>query len=117
MGLTAAERPELVVTGLPYDRAVELLNQAAERVLQGAAPEPGDVLPLRDGVVAEIVRVAEPAVHLSVAAALNGPRFPALQLVYADDAGRWPWEAGFRGGHGGQPVLGARAARPRKLAL
>jgi hypothetical protein len=32
-----------------------------------------------------------------------------LQLVYADDRGHWPWDTGFRGGRGGQPVLGARA--------
>jgi hypothetical protein len=30
--------------------------------------------------------------------------------VYADDRGHWPWETGFRGGRGGQPVLGAREA-------
>ena len=67
-----------------------------------------EVIPLRDGPVIEIVRVAEPAVHLSVAAAINGPGFAALQLVYADDRGHWPWDVGFRGGRGGQPVLGAR---------
>jgi Domain of unknown function (DUF4262) len=39
----------------------------------------------------------------------GGPHFAALQLVYADDRGHWPWDAGFRGGRGGQPVLGARS--------
>ena len=74
------------------------------------SPGPGEVLPLRGGPVVEIVRVAEPSVHLAVAAALNGPQFAALQLVYADDRGHWPWETRFRGGRGGQPVLGARTA-------
>ncbi len=55
------------------------------------------------------MRVAEPGAHLAVAAALNGPRFSAVQLVYADDRGRWPWDVGYRGGRGGQPVLGARS--------
>ena len=47
--------------------------------------------------------------HLNVAAELCGPQLTALQLVYADDRGHWPWDRGFRGGRGGQPVLGARA--------
>jgi len=71
---------------------------------------------LRGGPVMEIVRVTEPSVHLAVAAALNGPQFVALQLVYADDRGRWPWESGFRGGRGGQPVLGARTAVAARTA-
>jgi hypothetical protein len=68
---------------------------------------------LPGGPLLEIVQVTEPGVHLAVAAALNGPGFTALQLVYADDRERWPWDAGFRGGAGGQPVLGGRAAAAR----
>jgi Domain of unknown function (DUF4262) len=117
VGLTAHGRPELVVTGLPYDRAVRLLNSVAEQVVHAEAPRPGAVVPLRGGPVLEIVRVAEPCVHLKVAAALNGPTLSALQLVYADERGRWPWDTGFRAGRGGQPVLGARSAARRKLAL
>jgi hypothetical protein len=71
---------------------------------------------LRGGPVVEIVRVTEPSVHLAVAAALNGPQFAALQLVYADDRGHWPWESGFRGGRGGQPVLGVRTAVAARTA-
>ncbi len=115
VGLAAHDRPELVVTGMPYDRAVGLLDTAAGLVMNGA-PRPGELLPLRGGPLIEVVRVAEPGVHLAVAAALNGPGFSALQLVYADDRGRWPWEAGFRGGHGGQPVLGARTAVSTRTA-
>ncbi|HXT91005.1 MAG TPA: DUF4262 domain-containing protein [Trebonia sp.] len=116
VGLAAHGRPELVVTGMPYDRAVDLLNGVAGHVLHGDPPGPGEVLPLRGGPVVEIVRVTEPSVHLAVAAALNGPQFVALQLVYADDRGRWPWESGFRGGRGGQPVLGARTAVAARTA-
>jgi hypothetical protein len=114
VGLAAHDRPELVVTGMPYDRAVDLLNTVAGHVVHAEAPRPGEVIPLRGGPVIEIVRVAEPTTHLAVAAALNGPRFSAVQLVYADDRGRWPWDVGYRGGRGGQPVLGARStAGPR----
>jgi hypothetical protein len=110
VGLPAHGRPELVVTGLPYDRAADLLSRVAEHALHAKAPVAGEVIPLSGGPVIEIVRVAEPSVHLAVAAAINGPGFRALQLVYADDRGHWPWDAGYRGGHGGQPVLGARGA-------
>jgi hypothetical protein len=30
--------------------------------------------------------------------------------VHADDRGHWPWDVGYRGVRGGQPVLGVRAA-------
>lgn len=110
VGLPKRQRPELLVTGLPYDRAADLLNSAAEHVVQAGAPRPGELLPLPDGPAIEVVRVTEPGVHLKVAAALNGPGFSALQLVYADERGHWPWDADFRGGHGGQPVLGTRAS-------
>ena len=114
IGLAAHDRPELVVTGLPYDQAADLLNDFAELVLDApAAPQPGELVGLPGGPVAELVRVAEPGVHLAVAAALNGSQFAALQLVYADDRGCWPWEAGFRGGLGGQPVLGGRTELSR----
>jgi Domain of unknown function (DUF4262) len=110
VGLAAHDRPELVVTGMPYDRAVDLLNSVAEHVVHADAPAPGEVIELCGGPAIEVVRVAEPRVHLAVAASLNGPKFSALQLVYADDRGHWPWDAGFRSGRGGQPVLGARTA-------
>ena len=95
------------MTGLPYDRAADLLNGVAEHVLHADAPRAGEVVPLRGGPVIEIVEVAEPCVHLSVAAAINGPGFTALQpSVYADDHGHWPWDANahFRG-------VGAAASR------
>ena len=108
IGLAAHGRPELVVTGLPYDSAAALLNSAARRALQTDVLRPGERVPLGDGLLTEIVRLAEPGVHLPAAAAVNGAGFTALQLVYADERGHWPWEASFRRGQGGQPVLGAR---------
>lgn len=108
VGLPRHQRPELVVTGLPHQQAAKLLNTAAEQVITAEMPLPGEMLPLRDWPRLEMVRVAEPAVHLKMAAALNGPGFSALQLVYTDDQGRWPWDKGFRDGRGTQPVLGAR---------
>ena len=116
VGLAGHARPELVVTGLAYNQAADILNGIAAQLLQNGPPGPGDLVPLPGGQRAEIVRVAEPSVHLLVAAAVNGPGFSALQLVYADDQGRWPWNPDFRGGRGGQPVLGGRGSAGQPAA-
>ena len=49
------------------------------------------------------------ASHVLHAVEFYGPGIRALQLVHADGRGHWPWEVGFRGVQGGQPVLGVRA--------
>ncbi|WP_307830046.1 DUF4262 domain-containing protein [Lentzea nigeriaca] len=50
--------------------------------------------------------MAEPSAHLKIATALYGSAVSAVQLVHADKRGHWPWEPGYRGVPGGQPVLG-----------
>ena len=109
VGLTDHGKPEIVVTGLPQQRAADLLNGVAAHLVHADPPPPGERVPLTDGPLIEIVRVAEPSAHLNLAVELCGPQLSALQLVYADDRGHGPWDRGFRGGRGGQPVLGARA--------
>ena len=112
VGLTLHGRPELVVTGMPVVQAGLLLNEVAAHVVHAAAPEPGEQIPLHGGPLIEVVEVAEPAAHLQVAIELFGTGVRALQVVHADDRGHWPWEVGYRGVRGGQPVLGDRAPRP-----
>ena len=109
VGLTDHGKPEIVVTGLPQERATDLLNGVAAHLVHADPPPAGERVPLTNGPLIEIVTVAEPSAHLNVAVELFGPQLTALQLVYADDRGHWPWDRGFRGGRGGQPVLGARA--------
>jgi len=109
-GLTELGTPELVLTGLPLSRAASLLNDAAGHLSHGAPPVPGERILLPGGPLTEIVEVAEPAAHLETAVGLYGPQIRALQIVHADRRGHWPWEAGYRGVRGGQPVLGIRAA-------
>jgi len=117
VGLTEADCPELVVTGMPVTKATTLLNVVAEHIMHAAAPRPGERIKLGNGLLVEIVGVTEPTAHLLVAVAVYGPRITALQVVHADYRGQWPWEPGYRGnGRGGQPVLGARAARPASAA-
>jgi Domain of unknown function (DUF4262) len=109
IGLTPHGRPEIVVTGLPLDRATRLLNEVAGHVLHAEAPRPGEQIPLTGGPLIEIVQLGEPTAHLNVAVDLYGDQIRALQAVHADDRGHWPWERGYRGVRGGQPVLGTRA--------
>jgi hypothetical protein len=109
----ARARPELLVTGLPLRRAASLLNDIAEHVLHAEEPVPGEQVPLIGGPVVEFVRLPHPEVHLLRAMDLYGPSARALQVVWADDRGRWPWQVGFRGGRGGQPVLGPRGGSGR----
>ncbi|MEQ0561756.1 DUF4262 domain-containing protein [Amycolatopsis sp. NEAU-NG30] len=111
IGLSGFGLPELVVTGLPMRAAAELLNGMAGHSLHASPPEPGERIPLRGGPLIEVVPLAEPSVHLVFAVALFGAEIEALQLVHADECGRWPWSADFRDGQGGQPVLGVRHVR------
>jgi hypothetical protein len=111
VGLSAHGKPELVVTGLSIARSVRLLNDVAPHLMHADAPQPGEVVPLLDAPVIEIVEITEPTEYLGIAVAIFGPEIRALQLVHADDRGHWPWEVGFRGSRGGQPLLGKRASR------
>jgi Domain of unknown function (DUF4262) len=116
VGLTAHGEPELVVTGLPVRRAAGLLNDVAVHVLHAAAPRPGEQIAMRGGPLIEIVKVSVPSAHLVTAVDVYGPRLRALQVVHADDRGHWPWDTGYRGVRGGQPVLGSRAPARRRAA-
>jgi hypothetical protein len=116
VGLTAAGLPELVATGLSARRAHDLLNHVAAHVLHASALAPGEQHALEGGPVIEIVELTEPTAHLVVAVEIYGNGIRAQQLVHADDRGHWPWDVGYRGVRGGQPVLGVRAARPASAA-
>lgn len=108
VGLTPHARSELLVTGMPLRQAAALLNDVAEHSLHADDPVVGEQVPLIGGPVVEFVHLVHPEVHLLRAVDLYGPVVRAVQVVWADDRGHWPWLAGFRGGRGGQPVLGAR---------
>ncbi|HLJ98349.1 MAG TPA: DUF4262 domain-containing protein [Streptosporangiaceae bacterium] len=117
VGLTEADLPELVVTGLPSWRAAALLNGVAEHTVHAEPPVPGTQVQLVDGPLIEVVRIPVPDAHLMVAVGLYGPDIRALQLVHADDRGHWPWDSYFRGIRGGQPVLGPREPEARRTRI
>jgi hypothetical protein len=60
----------------------------------------------------QFVEVEHPDVHLKFAVEICGSDVRALQLVWADDRGRWPWDAGWGHGRRRQPVLGVRSPVP-----
>ena len=113
VGLTAHGKPELLVTGMAAYRAVKLLNEFAVHMVHGSVPAHGEQVALIGGPLTEIVEVEQPSAHLGVAVEFYGSRIRALQIVHADDRGNWPWDLGYRGGRGGQPVLGNRAGMSR----
>ncbi|MEV0068833.1 MULTISPECIES: DUF4262 domain-containing protein [unclassified Amycolatopsis] len=108
IGLTAWQLPELVVAGLSPLQGQTLLATTAERVVSDGPLQPGEYISVRGVAEVEVVALAEPSVHLNVAVAIYGPTVRAMQLVYADAAGRFPWSPEYQNGHGGQPVLGRR---------
>jgi hypothetical protein len=61
------------------------------------------------GPLVEMVEVEHPDVYLIFAGAMFGDEVTALQVVWVDSHGRWPWAASFDDGRGTQAVLGVRA--------
>jgi hypothetical protein len=110
IGLHDHGLPELLVTGVSPRRAQRLLNRVARNAMRDAPPTPGDRIQLPAGPLIEIVKIDHPDAHMNMAVAFQGAEFSALQLVWADGRGRWPWSAAFNDGRGRQPVLGMRAA-------
>lgn len=108
IGLHDCGLPELMVTGVSPQRAHRLLNAAARDAMGGRALTPGSRLALNPGPLIEIVEVDHPDAHLNLAVAFGGPDVRAVQLVWADGRGRWPWGAGFCDGRTRQPVFGIR---------
>ena len=108
IGLHDWDVPELLMTGVSPQRAVRLLNVVAGQFIGGEVLAPGQQISLPGGPLIEVVEVGHPDAHMGWAVAFGGPQIRALQLVWADGRGRWPWSADFADGRGIQPVLGCR---------
>lgn len=115
VGLTPRGLPELVITGRKPEEAAHLLNDVATYVTTQQVPRPGETVSLCGEGHLEVVELPHPEAHLFVATGLYGEDVvQALQLVWADERGSWPWDVGHRGGRGGQPVLGPRSLPVRR---
>ena len=110
IGMHRRGLPEFLVTGLAPKRALWLLNTFAKRALTRSPPTPGTQVWLPAGTRVELVAIDDADAHLAMAVNIQGPRVSAIQLVWADSRGRWPWEPGFADRRQPQAVLGSRAA-------
>jgi hypothetical protein len=108
MGLHELGLPELLVTGVTTERALALLDYFVEETIATGAPRLGDRIVLSDHAMIEAVHVDHPDAHLDLAVRLFGPKVRAVQLVWTDMCGRWPWDAEFDFEGLKQPVLGSR---------
>ncbi|GFG98639.1 DUF4262 domain-containing protein [Mycobacterium timonense] len=109
-GLHDLGLPELLITGLLAEVSGRVLNSIAHMIVDdGTLLAPGMHIDYQDRFLIEVIEVEHPDVHLKFAVRLLGPQVRALQLVWADDGGRWPWDPGWGRGRRRQPVLGVRS--------
>jgi hypothetical protein len=111
VGLHQFGLPELFVTGVTTERALVLLDHFVQETFTEGAPEPGDRFNLFGLSQIEAVQVDHPDAHLDLAVRLFGPQIRAVQLVWTDLRGRWPWNKRFDFDGLRQPVLGIRAQK------
>ncbi|WP_445167784.1 DUF4262 domain-containing protein [Mycolicibacterium sp. Dal123E01] len=117
VGLHQRGLPEMLMTGLTADVSCRVLNSIAHMIVDdGVELAPAMHIDFEDRFLIEVVQVEHPDVHMRFAVELFGPNFPALQLVWADNMGRFPWAAGWDHGRRRQPVLGPRADWPNSAA-
>lgn len=90
-----ADHPELIIVGLPAETAKWVLDQAVERITQGHPMAAGTTIHGLIGEYPAAVRAvdAQRLPLLAFAADLyRGLVFTAVQLVWPDRAGKFPWE-------------------------
>lgn len=111
------QHPEVVVVGLAEEVAYDLLNAVADQLDDGARFTPGQVVSgLLDTypVTFKPIPASHHPGYLGTACWANeGAAFEALQLVYPDKLGRYPWHDGVALGFRDiQPLLADLPATP-----
>ncbi|GAB3522542.1 DUF4262 domain-containing protein [Arthrobacter monumenti] len=92
VGLTELNHPEIVVTGRTMEETYIILRELALMVLDhGHVLDPGMELDLHSRPVF-LAPMMEPAKVLLTARDLYGPSLSAVQAVWVDDEGRFPWQ-------------------------
>jgi hypothetical protein len=113
VGLHDRGLPELLITGLNAHVSNRVLKSIGHMIVDdGTLLAPAMHIDYEDRFLIEVIEVEHPDVHLKFAAAIGGSNVRALQLVWADDRGRWPWDPGWGHGRRRQPVLGVRPPWP-----
>lgn len=109
VGLSYRGWPELIVTGLPTTVADAFLRNAIDVQNENGSFEPGD----RTDELTEsghVVFIAAADVRGMTATANVVGTFSALQLIWPDSAGAFPWDSGYRNPIDSQPLLGPSPA-------
>ena len=113
IGLTRFHgHPEMLVSGMGRSASAVVLNQFGASVGSGAWFSPGQVV--RQGTHRmQFVPVDDPTqlVEAQEMYASEAGLVPALQVVYTDHQGHWPWDKGWRDGQRAQPIFGTPAHR------
>jgi hypothetical protein len=112
VGLTAMGHPEILCHGLPLDSAQSFLIEIGDRVRNGSVFSGGMTTRelTRDGLPLTFIEATDTS-DLVVGAMIYGS-VRALQLVWPDPQGRFPWEPGCIMNHDQQPLRG-RTTWPR----
>jgi hypothetical protein len=109
VGLADAALKEMVVFGLPPQVALSVLNDAARRARAGTLPLDSAVDDICNfPVVFKLVEASAAAEYILAANQRAGHSLRAVQMVWPDKGGRFPWEVGFDPKlKDAQPVLAA----------
>jgi hypothetical protein len=91
MGLTKSGHPELLVTGLADGAAQTILSLFATMVLSGRQSFAAGVAWLEVVCAVYLLVVLHPEDILIWAHEMYGRRWSAIQRVWTDDEGRFPW--------------------------
>ena len=89
--------PELIVTGLPAETAKVVLDHAVDEIKRGQPIRDGTIVRGLIGEYPVAARRVQPSslAQLAFAAELyRGVTFSAIQLVWPDRAGHFPWHIG-----------------------
>ena len=106
VGLTAMGHPEVVVTGLPFERAQTFLNNIAADVRAGSRFEPGFTTEDLTSPGAPVVFLSVDDISGLMAVEQVYGSVIAVQMVWPDSAGRLPWAQGYSNAAEAQPLLG-----------
>lgn len=108
VGLTRYDHPEAVMTGLPPDAAKAFLNIVGQMAKEGHRFEVGsETSELSYGPAFPIIR-AEDVSGLTAVQQIYG-EVRAIQIIWRDSQGNFPWSSAFGNPAGTQPLLGSPA--------
>ncbi|MGB3772478.1 MAG: DUF4262 domain-containing protein [Rhodococcus sp. (in: high G+C Gram-positive bacteria)] len=105
-GLTAKRLPELLVYGLPVHLASNLIDDVADHLTAGLAVSPGMTLASASGHEPDIAVIEAIDTSDMWATGALYTDFTALQLVWPDIYGSFPWEPDYSICIHQQPLMG-----------